>query len=91
VECEGTSGRAGAGCQTRVPYPLARWSFPFFVLRRQTVSLSGSQVGKIVKTTVRTGDVHALIDLLQIGPVREAFDLMMLYTLLLVGLRVGYE
>jgi hypothetical protein len=39
------------------------------------VEASGSQVGKIVKTTVRP-----LIDLLELAPVRETFDLLMPYT-----------
>jgi len=48
------------------------------------VEASGSQVGKIVKTTVRTrtrGVQYILwIDLLNLVLVRETFDLTMLYT-----------
>ena len=46
------------------------------------VDASGSEVGRVVKTTVRVS-----FDLAQIGPVRERFDLRVL----LIGLREEHE
>jgi enamine deaminase RidA (YjgF/YER057c/UK114 family) len=43
---------------------------------KSIVEASGSQVGKIVKTTVR---VFILCSTCQIGPVRDPFDRMILY------------